>query len=100
MRTLRFSPEARRDVAEIRRYSRATWGREQAKRYMEALTACVDHVADGTAVTTSFFAGGAGFRRSRCREHLIYFLETQTSVDVVRILHPRMNLGKQLKAED
>lgn len=63
---------------------------------MEALTACVDRVAEGTAVTTSFETQGLVFRRSRCREHLIYFLETHSSVDVVRILHPRMNLGKKL----
>jgi toxin ParE1/3/4 len=100
VRTLRFRPQAKRDVAEIRRYSRATWGADQAKLYMEALTACVDRVAEGTAVTTSFETEGLIFQRSRCREHLIYFIETQTSVDVVRILHPRMNLGKKLRPEE
>ena len=87
-------------MAKIRRYSRATWGPDQAKIYMEALATCIDRVADGTAVATTFDAGGAEFRRSRCREHLIYFLETPIAVEIVRILHPRMNLGKQLKAYD
>jgi plasmid stabilization system protein ParE len=35
------------DVAEIRRYSRTTWGREQAKRYMLELNACAERVAAG-----------------------------------------------------
>jgi plasmid stabilization system protein ParE len=64
------------DVAEIRRYSRTTWGREQAKRYMLELNACVERVAAATAVATTVNFGPHEFSRSRCQEHLIYFLES------------------------
>ena len=96
MRLLIFRPRAIGDVAEIRRYSRTTWGREQAKRYMLELNACLDRIAAGTAVTTSVIFGPYEFRRSRCQEHLIYFLESGERVEIVRIMHPRMNMAAQL----
>ena len=99
MRKVRLRPHALSDLAEIRRYTRATWGSDQANLYLDALEECLDVIAAGTAVTTTTFAVGQEFRRTRCREHLIYFLESAGSLEIVRILHPRMNLDEHLADE-
>jgi plasmid stabilization system protein ParE len=41
-------------------------------------------------------AEGRLFRRCRYQEHLIFFEETSDAIEIVRVLHPRMNIAARL----
>jgi plasmid stabilization system protein ParE len=53
-------------------------------------------IADGSALSVTINAEGRSFRRCRFQEHLIFFEETSNAVEIVRVLHPRMNIAAQL----
>jgi plasmid stabilization system protein ParE len=53
-------------------------------------------IADGSALGATVNAEGRSFKRCRFQEHLIFFEETSNAVEIVRVLHPGMNIAAQL----
>lgn len=96
MKRIRLRPKALADIAEIRRYTRKAWGQAQARSYLTELNDRFRAIADGSALSVTINAEGRSFRRCRFQEHLIFFEETSNAVEIVRVLHPRMNIAAQL----
>lgn len=49
---------------------------------------------EGRAVTSSAEDVWPGTRRARSGRHVIYFRETEEAVEVIRVLHQRMDAGR------
>ncbi len=87
------------DLTEIWEYTFETWSENQADKYYEAIKlACKDissHPSSGRAypeISTSLL----GYKINK---HIIFYhLLTSNEVEVVRILHERMDLKVQLKS--
>jgi len=99
VKTVRVRPSALSDIAEIRRYTRKAWGAAQARSYLAGLGAQFEAIADGTAQSVLTDTAYRPFRRCRYKKHLIFFDETEDSVDIVRVLHPRSNLAVRLEKD-
>ncbi|MEA3051485.1 MAG: toxin ParE1/3/4 [Sphingomonadales bacterium] len=95
MREVRLTPQAEAEVAEVRRYSRHTWGITQAKRYLTGLGRRFREIAAGTAAHRDAEIG-SGYRRCRYRRHIIIFKEEGDSVRIVRVFHERMDIPGRL----
>ena len=89
----RLTPAASDDLEQIWLYTLAQFDVEQAERYIAAL------VRDFALAATDppWASDHKRFRRLRSERHVIYYLcETTNQIVIVRILHERMDPGRNL----
>jgi toxin ParE1/3/4 len=92
-----LSPAARADLDEIWEYSAENWGTEQAERYVFAIRAACEALASGKLKGRSTEDVRAGFRKQTVGSHLLFYRVTDEAViDVIRILHQRMDFSSRL----
>ncbi|MCO5063204.1 MAG: type II toxin-antitoxin system RelE/ParE family toxin [Rhizobiaceae bacterium] len=95
MKTLAFSPAALADLDSIWDFSADRWSIDQADRYIdEMVNACHDLAANrkaGRAVEIR-----QGYKRYGVGSHVIYYRETKVRLDVIRILHGRMDADRHI----
>jgi len=89
-------PEARRDLIEIHGYTADVWGEAQADRYLAEIDQVIRRIAEGTAVTRPAESVRPGYRKTVVRRHIIYFRATPERIEIVRVLHERMDPGRHV----
>jgi toxin ParE1/3/4 len=96
--TLRYvlSPSAQADIEEIWDYTVEHWGVEQAARYVRELKAAIEVVAVDPGRGRSCDEIRAGYKRFPAGSHILFYRLTGAGIDVVRILHRRMDFGRHL----
>lgn len=92
----RLSPAAERDLEDIWRYTHEHWGPAQAERYLDALVAAFDALAEAPDSAPACEHIRPGYRRRGVERHVIYFRATPYGIAVVRVLHERMDVGRHL----
>jgi toxin ParE1/3/4 len=93
----RLSQRARRDLAEIWRYSAERWSEAQADRYYGALIDAIEILADRPGLARDVADLRPGYRSMPCRSHVIFFRMTDNrGIEVMRILHQRMDVRARL----
>ncbi|MCR5562887.1 MAG: type II toxin-antitoxin system RelE/ParE family toxin [Desulfovibrio sp.] len=98
MRDYRLTPLAEADLEEIWQYTFRHWSLEQADAYVRRIVAAIAGLARGDAV---------GLRTDVRPEywkyhvglHVVYFRQSETFLDVIRILHGRMDVERHLIEE-
>src|SRR4051812_31969412 len=100
VKSIHLTPKAIADLAEIRRFTRKTWGPAQARRYLQELGARFDRIAEGIAAARDAEIPGRDYHRSRCGAHVIFFAERRDHIRIVRIIHERQNFTAQLSDEE
>lgn len=91
MTDLIFSPAAQEDIEDIYEYSVARWGVARAEYYIRGLRdACLD-LADGRQQGRDADDIRSGYRKQICGSHFIFFRQTISELEVIRILHQRMD---------
>ena len=96
MRRLRFTPAARRDLDDIWAYTEANWGPLQAEHYLRLLQAtCADLAAGHRRGQGADHIRKGDFRAS-AGSHVVFFKTAPGFLDVVRILHRRMDVARHL----
>jgi toxin ParE1/3/4 len=96
MRDVHLRPKAARDLDDIADYTIAQWGHDQARAYLGDLRASITGLAEGAERHPVAELPFPSLRRMRCRHHLIYFMISGPHIDVVRVLHERMDASAQL----
>lgn len=91
-----LSPAAQADLEDIWRYSVERWSPAQAERYVLAIRDACDDLATGVQAGQDAGALRAGYRRLRVGSHVLFFRQFGDVIDVVRILHQRMDLPNRL----
>jgi toxin ParE1/3/4 len=89
-------PKARSDLEEIWDYTFETWGVEQAERYLRLLDQGFRKVAGNPDLGRSCDAIREGYRKYGVGRHVIFFRLGDDGVEVVRILHERMDVDRHL----
>jgi toxin ParE1/3/4 len=92
-------PAARADLEDIARYTETTWGRRQRDLYLTAIDAKLGALAANPKIGKPRDAVRAGYRSSRVGAHVIFYREFPEGIEVVRILHQRMDVRRQLASE-
>jgi len=93
--SLRFAPKAQADLADIWRYSAEHWGVNQADRYTDDIRDACSGLADGSRQGRPAEIR-TGYLKYRIGAHVIYFREYERRLEVIRILHARMDVGVHL----
>ncbi|GAB3757875.1 type II toxin-antitoxin system RelE/ParE family toxin [Microlunatus parietis] len=92
-----LSPAARADLDEIWDYTRERWDADQAEKYLRELQPAIERAVGDPRIGRACDEVRAGYRRLAAGSHQVYYRVTDDGiVDVVRILHQRMDVDRHL----
>ena len=88
---------ARNDLKGIAKYTEKTWSREQRNNYLAELDQAFHRLAENTELGKACDHIRPGYRVFPVGSHLIFYkLGTEETVDIIRVLHKRMNVSYRL----
>ncbi|MCJ2115616.1 type II toxin-antitoxin system RelE/ParE family toxin [Methylobacterium sp. J-001] len=91
----RFTPLTRADLDEIWRYTFGRWSPDQADRYHQEIVGTAGALAAGAKVGRAVEIR-AGYLRYAVGSPLIFYRQTEAGIDVIRVLHQRMDVPSRL----
>ncbi|RYD25174.1 MAG: type II toxin-antitoxin system RelE/ParE family toxin [Verrucomicrobiaceae bacterium] len=91
-----LSPAAISDLQAISQHTLQTWGEEQETRYLDAIWQTLEKVRTHPEAFRSRTDLHHGCRSVRSGRHVIFYITTGTSVEVIRILHAAMDFSSHL----
>ncbi|MDR7222180.1 type II toxin-antitoxin system RelE/ParE family toxin [Aminobacter aminovorans] len=92
-----FSPAAEADLEQIWRYTAETWNPDQADEYIMQIHSSCTELATGRRKGRSLADIRAGYLKLSIGSHFIVYRIVDETIDVVRILHQRMDIGPRLE---
>ncbi len=85
------------DINEIWLYTAENWSIEQADRYYNLIFDEIEFIAENFDLARDMGWLRKGYRVSKVKSHLVFFRKTRSGeVEVVRVLHERMDLPNRL----
>ncbi len=96
MKAYRLTPAVQRDLSEIWDLTEGRWDAGQAEKCIAEIHAAVERVAADPERGRACDEIREGYRRYGIGSHLLFFVETVDSVDIIRILHQRMDPTRHL----
>lgn len=93
-----LSPKAKADLSEIWDYTYTEWGADQAEKYVRDLWEAMQEQTQDLTKSVDISDVRKGYRKVRYGSHVIFFKLAKVGVvDVVRILHQKMDFDRHLK---
>lgn len=90
---------ANADLKAIGRYTQATWGRDQRTRYLTLLDAGFRALADNPLMGKDCDDIRPGYRKHQIEKHIAFYRQSGSGqIEIVRVLHERMDLEANLSA--
>ena len=100
MRSLsyRISKKAVEDLERIWIYTYKNWSTKQADRYYNLIINEIEFITNNFMSGKSMEHIKKGYRASKVKSHLIFYRKSDNSqIEVIRILHQRMDIENRLK---
>src|SRR4051794_20999673 len=94
-RPYRLSPLAEIDLEEIWLYTLRNWSPDQADRYHGQIMAAIEGLAAGVK-TGRPVTIRAGYFKYPVGSHFVFYRQSDAGLDVIRILHQRMDAEAHL----
>jgi len=93
----RISKQAIDDLNDIWSYTFHKWSKEQADRYYDLIIGEIEFIADNFMTGKSAEQTRKNYRSTKVKSHLIFYRKEENGlVEIVRILHQRMDIKKRL----
>ena len=92
-----ISKKAVSDLEEIWLYNVQKWSVDQADRYYKLIFDEINFICKNKNTGKSMEHGRKGYRASKVKSHLIFYRIQNNTVEVIRILHERMDIENRLK---
>jgi len=93
----RMSKQAIADLNDIWLYTLNKWSKEQADRYYNLIINEIEFAADNFMAGKSLEPTRKNYRVTKVKSHLIFYKKAQDDIiEIVRILHQRMDIKKRL----
>ena len=97
MSTYVLSPAAQADLDDIWDYTRARWSNDQAEKYVREIQRAIERVLDNPLIGRPCEEVRAGYRRHAVGSPTLYYrIASGDLIDVVRVLHMRMDVDRHL----
>ena len=94
----RISQQAIEDLDKIWMYILNKWSKKQVDRYYDVIMTEIDFISDNYQVGKSAEQTRKNYRVTKIKSHLIFYRKVENEiVEIVRILHQRMDIKKRLK---
>ncbi|MBU5613162.1 type II toxin-antitoxin system RelE/ParE family toxin [Geomonas azotofigens] len=84
------------DLTEIARYTQLKWGREQRNKYLALLDSCFQQLAANPHKGKDCSDIRSGYRKFSVGGHVIFYRQLSDGVEIVRVLHKRMDLETRI----
>jgi toxin ParE1/3/4 len=91
-----LSPRAQADLDDLWDYSAENWGDDQAESYMRQIQAAIELVANDPRRGRPCDDIRPAYSKFAVGSHVLFYRRTPNGVDVVRILHQRMDFDRHL----
>lgn len=92
-----LSPAAQADLEQIWNYTCERWDDDQAEEYVRAIQRAIDRVVDNPMIGRACDEVRPGYRKHAVGSHTLYYpIAAGDVIDVVRILHQRMDVDRHL----
>jgi toxin ParE1/3/4 len=93
----KLSKEAQNDLEQIWLYTLENWSIDQADRYLNLLIDEMEYLRLMPNSGFNFDLNRTGYWRTKVKSHLIFYRINQSSeLEIIRILHERMDVENQL----
>ncbi|MCA1783497.1 MAG: type II toxin-antitoxin system RelE/ParE family toxin [Dermatophilaceae bacterium] len=96
MSAYRLTPAAQRDLSSIWDYTQQRWDMRQAEKYILEVRAVIERIAADPDRGRACEEIRAGYRRYGIGSHVVFYMERTEGIDIVRILHQRMDPMRHL----
>ncbi|MBL1281219.1 MAG: type II toxin-antitoxin system RelE/ParE family toxin [Fluviicola sp.] len=94
----RISKQAIEDLNNIWIYTFHKWSKDQADRYYNLMIEDIEFISGNFMIGKSLEQTRKNYRVTKIKSHLIFYRKIDAEiVEVVRILHQRMDVKKYLK---
>jgi len=87
-----ISKKAVSDLEEIWLYTIEKWSIEQADRYYNLIFDEINYICKNINAGKSMEHVRKGYRASKVKSHLIFYRVINNTIEVIRILHERMDI--------
>ena len=91
-----LTPRAQADLDEIWDYTVDRWGLDRAEAYTRQLWRDIETVAERPSPGRECPQVRRGYRMYPSGSHVLFYRETTDAVDLVRILHERMDYERHI----
>ena len=96
-RKFTLTGKAKDDLKSIASYTQRKWGKEQRGIYLKQIDLAFHMLAENTEAGTACDYIKIGYRKFPNGSHIIFYRElSDDSIEIVRILHKRMDVKKWL----
>lgn len=95
MKRVIFSRKARTDIDHIFDYTAERWGPDQAARYTYDIQGACGDLATGLRQGRPVDVR-PGYLKYTAGAHVVYFRDCGDRLEVIRVLHGRMDVGRHL----
>ena len=93
-----ISRQAVNDLNDIWTYTFHKWSKEQADRYYRLIIDEIEFIADHFMLGKAVDEVRKGYRVTKIKSHLIFYRQGENgTVEIVRILHQRMDIKRRLE---
>jgi toxin ParE1/3/4 len=98
MGTFSLTEAAKADLKSIATYTQRRWGKEQRRIYAKQFDDAFHMLADTLEAGIACDVIKVGYRKFPIGSHVIFHRALSgTEIEIVRIIHKRMDLGRQLE---
>lgn len=97
MAKLVFRQEAIDDLTDIWEYTVKTWSENQADKYYESIKIVCSDISNNPILGKEYSEIGKNLKGYKINRHIIFYkLISEDEIEVIRILHERMDLKKHV----
>ena len=97
MSLITLRPSAEIDLEQIWDRSAKNWGDQQAERYLRDLWSAIGRIAEEPRRGRECNEIRQDYRKYQVASHVIFYRSTEVAVEIVRILHMRMDFMHHLQ---
>ena len=96
----RLTRRALADLRDIARCTRETWGRRQARLYLEELELRIRKLALSPEAGRLREDVAPSVRSFPIGRHVMFYLTSESGITVLRVLHPRMDIARAFRDDE
>lgn len=94
-RTVVLTDQAKADLKDILNFTAREWGREQRSAYRRLIRDATSTLASSPSLGRARDDLFAGLRSYPARSHMLYYMEAEDRLFIVRILHSRQDPSRE-----
>ena len=96
MPNYRLTPAAKSDLLGIWNYTVKTWGKNQTEKYLLNIEAKLEQLSANPELGKQRPEIRPGYYSFPVGKHIIFYLHSGNHIDIIGILHGRMDINKSL----